>query len=219
MIGDIVQDWSGLFRRGNNNVLDPVRTDTCGSMGGRCIGTAHVLNGIRSTPYPAGQRSVIAPAHTFSVESIGKRGVIRARVHLACFLAGGVDDTDGLLRRSGTTRYGERFSNARWIVRYKEFARFAHSGGSRNNKFMCREARALIRLEHPVPKGVLFRKLKIRRNFCWVDIVKGSVGRWTVGRSSITGNSDVVRAIHSATIVHGYEIGMCVAEIVIDTKR
>src|ERR1051326_5061626 len=98
MIGDIVQDWSGLFRRGNNHVLDPVRTDTCCRMGGRCIGTAHVLNGIRSTPYPAGQRSVIAPAHTVSIESIGERGVIRARVHLACFLAGGVDDTDGLLR-------------------------------------------------------------------------------------------------------------------------
>lgn len=83
---------------------------------------------------------------------------------------------------------------------------------------MRRKARSLVALEHPIGEAVMDGNLAIGRHFVRVDVPVLRIGR--TGRSVIDGGTlGKIGTVHRAVIVHGFEVGMLMAEIIFVGER
>ncbi len=88
-------------------------------------------------------------------------------------------------------------------------------GGSGNDELVSGEAGALIGLEHAVGESVGLGELEVRLDVGGVHVLELRVGRRATGRASPAADGNFVGAIHFSSVVHGYESGMCMAEVVV----
>src|SRR5271165_1005265 len=85
---------------------------------------------------------------------------------------------------------------------------------------MRRKTWPLIGLKHSVAKGVLFGELEIRLYVGWIYIhelrVRRGIGWRAIGPAINAIKRDQISSVHLASVIHGDERRMAVAEVIVD---
>src|SRR5580693_8023140 len=81
------------------------------------------------------------------------------------------------------------------------------------------ETGALVGLKHSVAKGVLFGQLEVGGHLGGFDVPELGIGRWTMLGGGEARDLDFVRSVHFSIVIHCYEIGVGVIDVVVVCQR